>query len=165
MISPERIHQYPFFSGLNREQISIMAQIARSVTVAEDRYVFQEGSNSSHFGIIEQGTIDIITPLPDQNKMHQLWGKIIHQEMVEDVIVASIGPGEMYGWSAILPPHIAMATGKTETLCHLIEFDGNALRNIFNRDYQFGYLMMQKTAQFMRTSLRNAYFELWRYKR
>ena len=57
--------------------------------------------------------------------------------------VATIGPGETFGWSAIVEPHILTLSAKAVGPCSLILLDGNELREALNQYRDVGFLVLE----------------------
>ncbi len=154
MVSPELIRRYPFFAGLTMEEITILAQAARELTVEAGRYFFHEGDELDHFYFVVEGKVGILVDIPDpairQSVSRQLTGNLITSE----VIVATVPPGEMFAWSALIPPHRATSSGKALSTGRVISFDCRILRAAFEDNPRFGYLTMLKVALVIRDRLR-----------
>ena len=140
MVSPELLRRYPFFAGLDMDQITILAKAAEEMRVEEGHYFFHEGDELDHFYLMVEGAVAIVIELPEQDK---------------EVVISTIGPGEVFAWSGLVPPHQATASGKAMTSCRVVAFDCRELREEFEKDCRFGYLMMQKAAQVIRQRLRD----------
>ena len=154
MISPELIRRYPFFAGLSHSQIVTLAQVADEISVPAGHYFFHEEDELNHFYLNVEGEVVVVIDLPKPGVTYKLSELLTHQFQTNDVVVIAIGPGEIFGWSALVPPHNATSSGKTLTSCRVITFDCRQLRQSFEEDCQFGYLMMQKAAQVIRSRLR-----------
>ena len=154
MVSPELIRRYPFFADLSTEQIAILAQAADEVEVEAEQYFFHEGDELDRFYIVVEGQVGILVDLPDpavsQPVSRQLTGNLITKE----VVVTTVEPGEMFAWSALVPPHEASSSGKALTPCRVISFDCQELRKSFKENDTFGYLMMLKATLVIRERLR-----------
>ena len=61
MISPELIRRYPFFSGLNFNQITTLATVADEMTVETGYYFFHEGDNLTKLFLVMDGKVDVLT--------------------------------------------------------------------------------------------------------
>lgn len=159
MVSPELLRRYPFFADLNPGQIVTLARAANELAVDEAYYFFHETEELRCFYIVVEGKVGIMVDFPDpavkQPVSRQLTGKLITRE----VVVSSVAPGEMFGWSALVPPHLATSSAKTLTPGRVISFDCQELRHSFEKDCQFGYLMMLKASQVIRGRLRDMRIE------
>lgn len=159
MVSPELLRRYTFFADLSMEHLVTLAQTAEEVTVAEGHYFFREEEELDHFYIVVEGKVGILVDFPDpevkQPVSRQLTGDLITRQTV----MSTIEPGEMFGWSALVPPHLATSSSKALTPCQIISFDCQELRQFFEEDCQFGYLMMLKASQVIRARLRDMRIE------
>lgn len=155
MVSPELIRRYPFFAGLSRDQIKVLAEAAEEETVEAGHYFFHEGETLPCFCIALEGAIAVVIELPARGVEHKLSDQFSRQLQTEDVVVSTVGPGETFGWSALVPPHKATAGVKATTAARVIHFHADKLLRAFEEDCEFGYLMMQKVAQVVRDRLRD----------
>lgn len=138
MVSPEVIRRYPYFSGLSIEKINLLANLAEEVDVERDHYFHHEGEDIGAVYLILGGDVSLITPLPQQDA---------------EVVINTLSTGDVFGWTSLIPPYTAGAGAKSVTACNLIKFNAAQLRDEFETDYQFGYIMMRKIAQMARERL------------
>jgi CRP/FNR family transcriptional regulator, cyclic AMP receptor protein len=114
---------HPFLAGLSEWQLRRLSSFAsRSVFHGGNR-VIHEGSRADRFWLIEDGRINLDTHLPGSG----------------DVVVETLGPGAVLGWSWLFPPYRwhfgAVAVETTFTL----SLDGPGVRNLCESDHEFGY--------------------------
>lgn len=159
MVSPELIRRYPIFAGLSLEQITILAEVAEEMTVEADYYFCHEGEELDRFYIVLEGRVGILVDLPVQGVKQPVSRQITGNLKTREVVVSSIQAGEMFAWSALVPPHTATSSAKTLTSSHVVSFDCRELRKKFEEDCRFGYLMEQKAAQLIRQRLRDLRIE------
>lgn len=145
MISPEVIRRYPFFAGLSLDQISMLAKAANEEKVELGHFFLREGDEVPYLYLIEEGTVNILIELPTRDK---------------EIIVSTIGQGEVFGWSALVPPHKAIASAKATTPCRVVAIDCRELLRVFEEDYQLGYVMMKKVAQMTRDRISGMNIEM-----
>ena len=159
MISPQLIRRYPFFAGLSHEQIVILANAASELNVEANHYFFHEGDILNNFYLVVEGAVAIVIEVPDQNVKHKVSDQLTGTLQTSDVVISAVGPGEVFGWSAFVPPHHATTSGKATTPCRVVVFDRHELVKVFNEDCEFGYVMMQKVAQITRDRLHDIRIE------
>lgn len=153
MVSPELIRRYPFFAGLDPDQIKVLAQAAEEESVEAGHYFFREGDELPCFCIVLEGALAVVAELPDREVEQKLSEQLTGNLQTKDVVISTVGPGEAFGWSALVPPHTATASVKATTPARVIHFDATALREAFAEDCEFGYKMTQKVAQVIRDRL------------
>ena len=149
MVSPELIRRYPYFSGISIDRINLLANIAEEVESEPGQYFHQEGEDINKVFIIIKGEVSLLTTLPQQGK---------------EVIINTLGVDDVFGWTSLLPHYTAGAGARSITKCKLIQFNASELRDKFEEDYQFGYLMMIKIAQIIRERLDSIVIETLAYQ-
>jgi len=149
MVSPELIRRYPYFSGISIERLNLLAKMAEETEFEPDFYFHHEGDDIDKVYIIIEGEVSLLTSLPQQDK---------------EVVINTLGTGDVFGWTSLLPPYTAGAAAKSTGKCKLIEFKSSKLREIFVEDYEFGYLMMIKIAQIIRERLDSIVIETLAYQ-
>lgn len=159
MVSPELLRRYPFFFGLSVKHITALAQVAEEKSLAKGTYLFHEGQDLPAFYLLLDGAIGIVMELPARNTVHSVANQLTREMETEDVLVTHIGPGDVFGWSALLPPYQATAGGKALVPCRVVAFDGPKLMQMFVDDNELGYLMLQKTASVIRQRLHDMRIE------
>ena len=159
MITPELIQQYPFFAGLDYNQITILAKAADEITVNTGHYFFKEGDVLKHFYMLSEGKVAIVIGVTDHSVEHKFSDQLTGHIKMNDVTVSIVEGGDFFGWSALIPPYLATAGVKTMTPCRLIVFNCEELLKKFQEDHLFGYLMTQKIAQVSQQRIHDLYIE------
>jgi len=159
MVSTEMLRRYPFFAGLGREHLTTLARISEDITVEADDYFFREEDVLEHFYIILEGAAAIVFELPERDVKHKIADQFTREFKTKDVVVSTVGTGDIFGWSGLVPPFRATAGVKALTRCRAIAVGSKELVGIFEEDYQFGYVMTQKAAQVIRDRLRDLRIE------
>ncbi len=160
MISPEMLRAFPFFAGLTHAQIVKLSDVAAVLNVDSDYYFFKEGEIIKRFYFILEGSVSINIAIPDPNVEQPFSRQITRELYTQDVRMSTLGRGEVFGWSAIIPPHESTASVRAITPARVIEFDFEALRPNIENDCWFAYLLTQKAAQIIRERMRAIRIEL-----
>lgn len=148
MISPELLRRYPIFSGFSMENVVELAKCAEERSIDRDNYINYEGDELKELYLLIEGEIAILSLLP------RTGGEIVH---------STIGVGELFNWSALVPPYTATAATKTMTSSRVVAFDAVTLRAKLSEDCGFGYLMVMKIAQVIRDRLNALRIETMAY--
>jgi CRP-like cAMP-binding protein len=107
MISPEVLRRYPFFAGLSHQQIVNLAKVADELSVEADHYFFHEEEDLSNcFYLVLTGAVAIVIEVPDQGAEQKISDQLMGELKTKDIVVSALGPGEVFGWSALVPPQI-----------------------------------------------------------
>ena len=135
MVSVELLRRFPFFAGLNFDQLDALARASDEKEVEAGHFFLHERDENPYLYLVLDGEVTVVLELTGQNK---------------EVIVGDVGPGEVFAWSALVPPHTATASVKATSPCHVVAIDCCQLLKDFEQDPAFGYLMMTKAAQITR---------------
>lgn len=113
----------PFLAGIDEHHLERLSYCtSRSVCHAGNR-IFAEGGRADRFWLINKGRVDLDTHVPGRG----------------DVVVGSLGPSDVLGWSWLFEPYRwhfgAVAVETTYSLC----LDAAAVRRLCEQDFQLGY--------------------------
>ncbi len=159
MISPELLRRYPFFSGLKHEHLVSLAKVGSEEMVDAGHYFFHGNDQLEKLYLILEGAVAVVMEIPQEGAHQTVANQYNRQLHTTDVVISAIGPGEVFGVSAVIPPPTATASAKATTPCRVVAFSGQGLLDIFKQDCQFGYLMTQKIAHIFRSRLHDMRIE------
>ena len=159
MIPTELMRRYTFFAGLNADYMATLANSAFEFSVGEGHFFFHEGDILEQFYLVLEGTAVIVIAIPDRDEVQTLTRQLTGNLKNRDVTVSTVRPGNIFGWSALIPPHKSTAGAKAQTDCRVVSFDCEELRPLCDEDHNFGHLMTQKAAQVIRERLRDMRME------
>jgi CRP-like cAMP-binding protein len=155
MVPIELIRRYAFFAGFSHEQLIDLSQAAEQVFVEAEHQFLYEGDRLTNFYLVLDGAVGIIIKVPDGDIEQSLTRQITNDLITKDVVVSNIGAGELFGWSALIPPNKSTANVKALTSCRVLVFDYQQLQPIIAEDCCFGHLLTLKAAQTIRDRLRD----------
>jgi len=131
MESIERsLAQHPFLEGLERKYLQALAGIASPRNFKALQLVFDEGDDANEFYLIESGRMAI--------EMHLVG--------VDSLQIQTIGPGEVLGWSWLLPPYHWHFAARAVEPTTAIALDGRKLRARCEENHDLGYEIMKRFA-------------------
>lgn len=159
MVSPELLRRYPFFTGLTHENIVTMARLAEELSVDAGHYFFHAGEEICCLYLTLEGGVGIVIEAPNQEVEQAVSDQLTGTIKTRDVVVSTVGPGEVFGWSALVPPNTATASAKALTSCRVVSFRCDDLSRVFAEDCRFGYLVMQKATQIVRGRLHDMHIQ------
>lgn len=76
------------------------------------------------------------------------------------LVIETLGPGELIGWSWVIPPYRWSSDVEALESLHVIRIDGACLRTKCEVDPAFGYRMMKRFAQLAAGRLHAAHVRL-----
>ena len=158
MISPELVRQYKFFANLDNEEIMALVKQSKEKVLNAGEFFFNENEAVNCLHLVIEGAVAIVMQVPDQTAPQNISGQLMGELVLKDVIISTIGTGDIFGCSSLVPPYQAIASAKALTSpCRVIVFDCVSLRN--EGSPKIIYKMTQKAAQILRDRLRDIHIE------
>lgn len=105
-----------------------VAILGRLVDIPEGSVVVREGMPCQALGVVISGRIALRLGLPGG----------------EDPTILTVEAGDVFGWSAVLPPAISTSTGIAVVPSTAILFDGDALRTALAADCELAAAVYQR---------------------
>ncbi len=122
------IASHPFFFGMSREHLNVVAEGAFEATFEAEEILFREGEPANQFYLIQSGHVAVEAHRPTNGT----------------ALVQILGPGDVLGWSSLLPPFEWHFQARTlEPTCAII-LDGGQLLATAERDRNFGYELLKR---------------------
>jgi CRP-like cAMP-binding protein len=122
---PELLEGFPVFARLTPAQRTRTAAVARDVSYSPGTVVFGEGQPASGCWLIRSGQVALETAVPGRGQ----------------VIVHTLGPGDVLGWSWLVPPHHWHYTARASDRVSAVLLETGPLRALADADPALGYPM------------------------
>ena len=116
--------------GLAPEHRATMAGCARLHVFPAGERLLREGDPADEFFLIRRGAVAVETEVPGRGA----------------VTLESLEPGELLGWSWLVPPYRSAFGARALADVHVIVLDGACLRGKCERDPALGYALLQVVA-------------------
>lgn len=143
MISPELLRRYPFFGFLNDQQLKAVAMIAEEETVGQGTVVVREGDKAMALYFLMTGGLDLFYTVSEEFK----------PATAKEFFIEEINPGEIFGISALIEPHVLSASARTSADSQLIRIENEGLLDLFEQDKELAYAFMRQIAKTAMTRL------------
>lgn len=114
---------HPFLTGMRLRHLEQLAQWATRAPFHAGTRIFQEHGRAHGFWLIRDGFVDLDIRLPGRG----------------DVIVETLGPGAVLGWSWLFPPYRWHFGAVTTEPVLAIAVDGAGTRSLCDADPTLGY--------------------------
>ena len=123
------------FQGLSEKDLELLASVCREEVAIKGAVMFKQGESAGSLYLVNKGRIGLHMTLerPDGSS-------------TGPKAVASIGPGEAFGWSTLVHPYISTLSATAVELSTLIALDGPPLYELLNKHRNMGYLVMVNLA-------------------
>ena len=140
MIPLEDLKKFQIFKCLSDYELENIREIAKKEELDADRKVFSEKSIASRLYLILKGRVVI-----------KMRGVSSNNQLPID----TIGPGEIFGWSAVAEPHTFTAAAQTLEKSEFLVINSDVLRDLFKKNNHVGYKVMSEIASVISSRLRN----------
>jgi CRP-like cAMP-binding protein len=102
---------------LSKRAAERLARVGRPVDYARDAVIIHEGEDTPFLGLIEHGRVSLRMRVP---------------ELGRRVTILTVEPGELIGWSAVVPPYRATVDAVATETTRLRAFDATELRALLS---------------------------------
>jgi CRP-like cAMP-binding protein len=121
----------PLFDGLDEGELSLLTGCAGNTRFKPGEQLFRRGDPADTFYVIRHGNVALETFVPSRGP----------------IMIETLGPGEVLGWSWLFPPYRQQLDARALTVVRAIGFDGACLRGKCESDAKLGYDLMSRFAQ------------------
>ncbi|MCL4313632.1 MAG: cyclic nucleotide-binding domain-containing protein [Actinobacteria bacterium] len=122
------ISRHPLLAGLPNDILLLLAGCARNVPFHAGTLLLSEGDTADTFYLIRRGRVGIEVHDPRRGR----------------VVVETVGPGSVVGWSWLFPPYRWHFDARAIDEVGTIALDGACLRTKAEADPVVGYELMKR---------------------
>ena len=120
----------PALEPVPPEHRATMAGCARLHVFSRGERLLREGDPADEFFLIRSGGVAIETEVPGRGA----------------VTLETLGPGEILGWSWLVPPYRSAFGARAREAVHVVRLDGACLRGKCEHDPALGYALLKVVA-------------------
>jgi len=138
-IEPDLSHllrEHPFLTGMDDSVYKLLSGCAKNTRYAADEVLAKEGEPADELFLIRRGRLAV--------ELH------VHHE---PVVVRTYGPGELVGWSWLVPPHRWAFDVRAVELTRAVSLDGACLRQKCEADPSLGFELLRRFAHGIESEL------------
>ena len=140
VVTSDALRQWRFFSGLDDGDLQALADIAYESTFEDGDTIFQEGSPATTMYLLRQGWVDINVRSGGQGEQSEL--------------VTMVTRGDVFGWSALVEPHVYTASAGCATPVSVLAFPADKVLALIRNDAGLCYAIMNRICQVLASRLR-----------
>ena len=140
MVSTGILKGFSLFGGLGEAELAEIAKLCRERTYEDGSVIFTIGGSATDVYLLRTGKVDI-----------QIEFKIYDYEIMATVY--TVGKGEIFGWSALVPPHRLTASARCEGKADVIMINGKGLMEFLEKDRRIGYVVMKNLSALISSRL------------
>lgn len=123
--------EHPFFEGLPAADIQLLAGCASNAVFKVGTMICREGDEANQFYLVREGRLALEIHAPERGQ----------------VVLQTIGAGEIAGWSWLIPPYQWRFDVRAVESVHAIALDGKCLRGKCEENPRLGYELLKRVAQ------------------
>ncbi len=133
------------FLGLDDSSLGRIAALPSSHEVIYDAgaTIFKAGGAAHDLYILKEGQVDLVVAVPSSSNV------------ATEVVVDTINTGSLFGWSALVGPHIYSLSAVCRKPSTAVVISGRELTALFDQDYYLGYKIFQSLTHIIGTRLRD----------
>lgn len=110
-----------------------MMALAREVSFPEDARIFESGERADRFWVIRSGAVSLTQRVTS----------------VQQVTVASLGVGDLLGWSWLFPPYEWDFGAEAFSPVRAYEFDASSVLALCEEDPRLGIVLVRSVAEIL----------------
>ena len=125
-----------FFGGLETGHLEKVSNLCRGGSYREGEMIFKEGDEAAELYILTDGRVALemeVCPVPDRPAI--------------PTAVEVVTRSEVFGWSALVEPHVYTLSARCMTNCTVLAIKGDTLRKVMADDAGLGFELMKRLAQ------------------
>ena len=124
------LHSHDFVRGMADRHIAKLASLASEVTFAENEVILMDRRQSQYFYLVTAGSVSIELHSP-----------------IFTVSVLTAGPGQAFGWSALLDHQDAVFQVRAREFTTAMRIDGSELALACHQDGELGVEILMRALQ------------------
>ena len=125
MVSIQVLKGFELFKGLDDSELTKIAELCRERSLDEGALCFVQGRRATELHLCCSGKVHIVLKVYDM-----------------EITVHTVKTGEVFGWSALVEPHIYTASAKCAGKVEEIYIERPDLMNLFEQEPLTGYVVM-----------------------
>ncbi len=138
------LEEHPFFQGMDPRARRTIAGCAANERFAAGEYIHREGGVADKFYLIRHGGVAQELQVPDQ----------------EPIVIQTLHPGDILGWSWLVPPYRWSTDARTMRLTRVVSLDAKCLRGKYESDPSLAYELFKRFIPVMANRLDAARLQL-----
>jgi CRP-like cAMP-binding protein len=126
------------------DHVKKLAALATELKFAQGQVIYREGDLGQAIYFIEEGQVVIELNSPEGSP----------------ATVSTVGPGQLFGWSALFPPRRKRANARATLPTRVIAIDAARLQEVFRTDQQLENEVIQRVTEVIADRLSEARLHL-----
>ena len=145
MSAIEALKRCEIFIGLDNDDLQKIVDLpsCQERTYQPQEVIFSAGQAAEHLYALVEGKVDLVTGLPTSSA-----------KSLSPTLITIIGKGSIFGWSALVSPHIFSLTAIAKASVQVLTIGGSDIRNLFELHPHIGYEVTRSLLQVIASRFR-----------
>ncbi len=144
MVPLELLRQASLFEGIADDQLAQVSKIASQVSFPANSYIFREDDTATDLYVVISGRVAVLIDIGQGR-----------QTMVD-----TISPGETFGWSSMVSPHVMTASARTVEPTVILDIPSVQMREFCLTDCRMCFQIMENLARTISIRLKDTRLQL-----
>jgi CRP-like cAMP-binding protein len=124
------LREHPVFADMSEEHTEVVSGCAANEVFKTGHYIYREGEPADKFYLVRHGAVALEVHVPG----------------FKPIIIATLHPGDLVGWSWLLPPYRTAFDARASQVTRVISIDAKCLRGKMDDDPALGYTLFKRMA-------------------
>ena len=159
MIEKNLLEKFSIFSDIHAENLMEIAQFGDILEFSAGQTIFEDGEKASDLYGVLDGEVELGITVKDKILKADIQYEEALQTRIETIesviIVESIDPGEIFGWSAFIDPRLYTSDARCSQPARILSLPADELKAIFAQSPQVGFVFMERLSEIISRRLRN----------
>lgn len=139
------LRNHPFLKDVSPQIIDKLLPFAFTIDFENGEFICRRGEDAEKFYLIEHGKIVVG----------------ITSEHYSAVHIQTLTPGNVLGWSWLVPPYKWEFDAQATEFTHTIAVDGQSLRAELDADHDLGYEILNRFIRVIGKRVKAAHVQFW----
>lgn len=144
MVPIELLRQASLFEGIADDELAQVSKIASQISFQANSYIFREDDAANDLYVVISGRVAVLIDIGQGR-----------QTMVD-----TISPGETFGWSSMVPPHVMTASAKAVEPTIVLDIPSTQMREFCLTDCRMCFQIMENLARTISIRLKDTRLQL-----
>ena len=145
MTAFESLKRCEIFLGLDNDDLQKIVDLpsCQEKAYQPQEVIFSAGQPAEHLYVLVEGKVDLVAGLSTPPS-----------ESSSPTLIIIISKGGIFGWPALVPPHVFSLTAIAKTSVQVLTIGGSDIRNLFQLHPNIGYEVTQSLLQVIASRFR-----------
>lgn len=145
MSAIEALKRCEIFLGLDNYDLQKIVDLSscQEKTYQPQEVIFNAGQSAEHLYVLVEGKVDLVAEVSTPSS-----------KLLRPTLITIIGTGSIFGWPALVPPHVFSLTAIAKVPVQVLTIGGSDIRGLFELYPHIGYEVTQSLLQVIASRFR-----------